>query len=604
MHFPLKLWTWYDGSSQEDIDHYYFAITLTAQKMIADFAPEHFDRMVGQSMLTKSINLLTDAYHPGLRRFIAGSSRMVTEHLLVTQDGLYHVLHTLSRRGVLRDLDNPEIAQDLPVIGNDLRPEQVARQTAVSPWAPEWVGRMIDEKPLPYQVTSAYKMWGGHQQHPLMRRHYLGRHYGLYSINAQTGNVPILGHWRRGGDDVRRMQEVVAMLMRFGVNTTRLVNDAGGWINTYGNQAALQHGGKMIVATSPWAYGNSLNEKREIKSIQSTLALYNFQTPEPTWEIYIDGRRVEALPAKARASQRITIRDGLSYLGVIPLPAANLGRRDEVILRPGQPQTYYDRYTVTAALCIDNLNLQRDDPLAKDADWEAIDRAYGGFIVEMADAAEYGSFEQFQQHIARAKLSTSFNRDESLHQIAYESGSDTLEMGVYTIYRDGETLDKLFAYQRVNDQWPYLPEGIDRDSQLVQQGSAGRLEKNGAVLRTEPGRMAMLMTEPRSRTYAAYNVLAEPTDLDFTVPGDVRLTADGRLGLCRVIFEAGENRLSIDHALTAEQARQDGVASAVFASGLDPSVKIILNGKPIRPRGTTEIDGHRAMVIPLGNAEE
>lgn len=347
MNYPLKLWTWYDGSSQEDIDHYYFAITLTAQKMIADFGPTHFDRLVGRSMLTKSLNLLTDAYHPGLRRFIAGSSRTATEHLLVTQDGLYHILHTLSRHGVLRDVDNPEIAHELPVIGHDLPPDQVARQTVVSPWADEWIGRMVDDKPLPYQATSAYKMWGGHEQLPLMRRHYLGRHYGLYSINAQTGNIPIMAQWRRNTADVRRMQDVVTMLMRYGIDRTRLVNDAGGWIATYGNQATLQHGGKLIVATSPWPYGNWINERREIKSLQSTIALYNLDQPEPTWEIYIDGSRVTKLPAKARASQRITIRDGVAYLGVIPLSATNLGRHDEIVLRPGEPQTYYNRFTVT-----------------------------------------------------------------------------------------------------------------------------------------------------------------------------------------------------------------------------------------------------------------
>jgi hypothetical protein len=555
--------------------------------------------MVGRSMLTKSLNLLTDAYHPGLRRFIAGSSRTATEHLLVTQDGLYHILHTLSRRGVLRDLDNPEIAHGLPVIGHDLPPEQVARQTVAGAWAPEWVGQMVDEKPLPYQVTSAYKMWGGHEQLPLMRRHYLGRNCGLYSINAQTGNIPILAHWRRGTGDVKRMQDLVTMLMRYGINRTRLVNDAGGWINTYGNQATLQHGGKMIVATSPWPYGNSINEGREIKSLQSTIALYNFEQPQPKWEIYIDGRRVDELPAKARASQRIVIRDGVTYLGIVPLPATNLGRRDEIVLRSGEPQTYYDRYTVTAALCIDNINLQQDTPLPKNADWDAIDKAYGGFVLEIADSTEYRSLSDFQKHIASVKLATGFDQKQSLHRITYESGDDTLELGVYTTYKDGERLDALFAHQRVNGAWPYLPEGIYRDSPLAQQGVGGRLEKNGAVLRTEPGRMAFLQTEPRSATYAAYNVLAEPTYFEFSVPGGVRLVADGRLGLAGVVFQPRQNQLSIEHALTQEQSQRTDVATCLLAFRLNPATTVTLNGEPVKPIKTVTIDGAQALVIPL-----
>ena len=42
--------------------------------------------------------------------------------------------------------------------------------------------------------------------------------------------------------------------------------------------------------------------------------------------------------------------------------------------------------------------------------------------------------------------------------------------------------DRCWTYRRVNGQWPYLPEGMDRDTSLSQQGRAGRLEKGGAVL--------------------------------------------------------------------------------------------------------------------------
>ena len=38
--------------------------------------------------------------------------------------------------------------------------------------------------------------------------------------------------------------------------------------------------------------------------------------------------------------------------------------------------------------------------------------------------------------------------------------------------------------------WPYLPTGIERDTTWAQQGTTGRLAKNGAVLTREPGRTA------------------------------------------------------------------------------------------------------------------
>jgi hypothetical protein len=127
---------------------------------------------------------------------------------------------------------------------------------------------------LPWEMTCSFKQWGGHAQIPIMRRTYLGRHYGLYSADCQIGIVPILACWRRADKPVARMQEVTTMLMRYGINTTRLVNDAPGWIATYGQQSTLQNKGKMIVVTSPNPW---LDPKRNIKSLQSTIALYNYE---------------------------------------------------------------------------------------------------------------------------------------------------------------------------------------------------------------------------------------------------------------------------------------------------------------------------------------
>ena len=87
--------------------------------------------------------------------------------------------------------------------------------------------------------------------------------------------------------------------MRMGVNQTNWVSDAPGWVQTYGNQAVLQQGPKALVVSSPWA---SLDVNRKITSLQSSIALYNYELPAPTWEIYLDGQRVTALPARAKAN--------------------------------------------------------------------------------------------------------------------------------------------------------------------------------------------------------------------------------------------------------------------------------------------------------------
>jgi len=593
-HYPLRLWCWLDGTTQESIDHYYLSITLTAQKMIADFGPTLFDRMLGKSILLKTVDELIGAYHPGLHRFIAGSCRTAPEHLLVTQDGVYHIVHSLSKQGVLRDLENKDVPGGMPVIGRELSPAHVGRQTLQGPWAPEWKSGLVDSKPLPWEMTCTFKKWGGHAKLPIMRRSYLGRHYGLYSSDAQMGIVPILGQWRRADKPVERMQEVGTMLVRYGLNTTRLVNDGPGWMATYGIQATLQHKGKMIVVASPKHW---LDPKKSIKSLQSTIALYNYEMPKPSWQICVDGKPIGALPAKFKATQRITIQDGVSYIGIIPLPATDLGRTDEVVLSEGGEQEF-DRHTFKAALVIDSYNMKSDTPLGEKPDFEKIDRAWGGYVVEMADATEFPSFAAFQKHVASAKLEARDEPGQALAHVKYASGSDTMELGVFTTYKDDEPLDKLFAYRRVNGAWPYLPEGVERDTPVAQQSTTGRIEKNGATLLCEKGRMAYLHADPASDTFAGYNPLPDPTLWSLALPGGIAVRADGKVGVAHVVVQPKAGNVTVDYAVRPGTEGAE-MATALVLTGLKAAPTVVLNGQPLAEAARIEVDGGRAFVVPL-----
>lgn len=594
-HFPLRLWSWFDGSTQESVDHYYFGLTLSDQKMFADFGPTALDRMMGQMMLAKSVEELTSSYHPALRRFIASSTRTSTpQYLLVTQDALQHIMHVLSRRGALHDLDNPDLPVQAPVIGSDSPPGRIAQQSVTAPWAPEWASYMVDEKPLPYEMTNTYKMWGGHAEHPLWRRTYLGRHYGLASTDAYDSVVPIMGQWRRSDTPVERLQELGTMVMRYGVNTTPLVNATHGWMHPLGVQAALQHRNKLLVVTSP--YNNDSVKtlaKDGLHSLQSTIGLFNYQQPR-TWEIYVDDQPITQLPFTCRQGQRLTIHDGVTYLGIIPLPATDLGRTEEVTLAEGTPQEWHG--TWQAALVIDNYNLKRQDKV-DNPDWATYDQAYGGFIFEFGDESEYGSFAAFRRHLQEAALDTRWEPEARICHVTYRSGGDLLEMGVKTDYAGGPT-PGLFAYRRVNGQWPYLAPGLDRDTTLTQQGRTGRLEKNGAVLTTEPGRMAYLQTEPITGTYAGFNPLPDPTLWTLEVPGGVSVSADGRLGLARITVRPRENRLWLDYAVRDDQKTPD-MATVLVVRGLRPRPALERNGQPCRDARNLTLEGKPALVIPL-----
>ena len=595
-YMPLRLWSWYDGSVQESIDHYYFPLTVGCQKMFADFGPTPLDRLMAQSCLAKSMEELTTAYHPALRHFIANSTRTsVPEFLLTTQDGLQHIIHTLSHSGALHDIGNTDLPCGFPVLNPNVPAGRVAQGAITGPWAPDWVANMVDEKPLPFEITATDKQWGTYVDHPRWKRAYLGHDYGLASEDLHNACVPIMAQWRRTEKQVERVQDLGTLLLRCGSNNTPVVNAAPGWVDQQGMTATLQHKNKLLVVTSPY----DLSGREGVKTVQSTIALYNFQRPQPSWEIYVDGQRVTALPFKAKQGQRITIKDGVTYLGIIPLPSSNLGRTDEVVLGEGLEQQEYPDYKVKATLCINSFMLQRDTPLEKTADWKAIDQAYGGYVVELGDATEYADFAAFQQHMNAAKLETRWEPAQLTLHTSYRSGEDTLEMGCRTDYTMGDQSDKCFVYRRVNGQWPYLPKGIDRDTTLTCMGTTGQLAKNGATLTCEPGVMGYLQTEPISGTYCAFNPLPDPTCWSLQLPGNVLVKTDGRLGLARVTVRPQENKIWLEYGVKDDQQTGD-MATALLVFGLQGTPAVVRNGKPLSGKiATVTLDGKMAYVIPL-----
>jgi hypothetical protein len=343
--------------------------------------------------------------------------------------------------------------------------------------------------------------------------------------------------------------------------------------------------------------------EKEIRTLQCTAAFYNYEKPAPSWRLYVNDSPVEALPARAKPRDVIAIHDGVTYIGVVPLPAADLGGAGEVVLAEGGEQEFQKK-KYRAALVIDNMNLSRDEPLGEGADWKRIDRAYGGFVIEFADASEYATFEEFRGHMREAKAHCRWEPEGSTFHVRYASGRDVLETGVKTTYKNEGPSVALFAYRRVNGVFPYLPEGVHRETPTSAQSTTGRIEKAGAVVLCEKGTMAYLRTEPVSGTYAGYKPFPDPADWSMRTPGrgrapgGVAVTSDGRLGMVRAVVRPKEGRAWIDHAFRpGEEA--PARASAILVSGLGRAPRIEFNGRRLerlRRRGG-------AVVIPLAGAD-
>jgi hypothetical protein len=600
-NFPLRLWSWYDGTMQQAIDHYYFAFDLKSQKAFADFGPTQLDRMMGRTMLAKSVEELTSSYHPQLHRFIATSLRTGLAYVFTIQDGTQHIMHALSHKGALTDIGNKSTPGNMPVLGQAAKPGAIAQQTLNGPWIPGWATYMVDEKPLPYQMTNTCKMWGGYATTPLWKRSYLGNHYGVASIDVDQGNaVPAMAQWQRNEASVQRSEELSTLLVRPGYNKTNLVDSLFHGTNEQnpngvlvpggaGGMYTLQDKGKMIVLTSPWNKNRyPSNEIAPFKSLQTTIGLFDFQK-SPTWELFVDGRKITSFPEQVKAGQRITIHDGISYVGIIPLPSTDLGRTSEVLITDdtGPMIKMQGGGEAKPSLLIEQYNYKSDTPLGENADLKKIDQAYGGFVIEVADATEFPTFAAFQQHMDTAKLDTQWDAAKIQLDISYKSGSDLVEAGFRPEYSSGNT-DQLFPYRKVNGAWPYNPPGIERDSTLTMQGSTGKLEKNGATLISEPGHMAYLQTELNTGTYAGFNPFPDPISWSMSTPGGISVTANGKLGLARVVVRPKDNKVWIDYALRDDQETLAGMASAFLLSGFSKAPTVELNGVPIKTKWRKE----------------
>jgi hypothetical protein len=332
-------------------------------------------------------------------------------------------------------------------------------------------------------------------------------------------------------------------------------------------------------------------EKEGLKSLQTSIALFNSQQPALSWEIYVDGNRVTHLPYTARAGAKISIHDGASYFGVVTLPGTDLGGGNMVVLREGAAQEW-NKIIFKPALVIDSYNFKSNDPLIN-LDWDRISKAFGGFALELADSYDYASFEAFQAHLAKTEARAHFEAPFNV-SVFYKSGEDIFET-------DGiKTNDELVLVRpRVNGRPAFLPTGVVRDTSTSVQGDAIAIDKLGAVLRSEQGHMKFLQVEPKSGTFVAWNPLPDPAKFSLQVPGGMKVQSDGRLSLARVLVNPRENRVAITHAWREGQKEDPDGASALVLTGCETAPTVEFNGSIQTNLITRTIGGQHAFLVPL-----
>jgi|GEM_PF-506654 len=592
-------WIWGGGSGQEHFDHYYYAITLIGLKTLQNAASTAKDSLQADGLVTKGVEEAIAAWHPNLKRFIGPASRTSLEFLLGTQEGGNFIMNTLSKNGVLTDIGTTKLPGGIPVIGHDAPPALVGMLTLPKPWADEDAATMVDDKPLPWEAV--------HSNGALWRRCYLGENYGLAAQLKGAARIQAMAQWRREDKEVTSALELGTLDIRMGFNETRWANEAGGWIGQPFKQIVAQGKNRWLALASP----AGVSGRGDVKSIQYSLGLFDIRETGPTWEIYVAGKKVEQLPATAKQGEPIVIKDGVTYLGIIPLPATDLGRDAEVVIEKGQPQKY-DQYqaTVGPAVVINSYIYKKDELLPKDGDHEKVRRAFAGYAVEFGDKKEFPSFEAFQKHIAQATVKVALDEPNRELTASSTSGKDTLELKAVIAPPPGTDTKKLAEFEpkitsttwNGNPLFPQEQNYIMRDTPVTQM-AWNWVEKNGARVDTSlaTGNRLFLQAYPEKGHFTAWNPQGVPTDFQFSLPGGARIVSDGLIGLARLHVDLPGKTVTIDHARDAGRASDPklGAATAFLLTGFPSDVKIRCNGKDIESPAKVQADGKNWLVVPL-----
>jgi hypothetical protein len=247
---------------------------------------------------------------------------------------------------------------------------------------------------------------------------------------------------------------------------------------------------------------------------------------------------------------------------------------------------------VAPALIVSMYNLKRATPVAlRDLDLDTIMTAtFGGFVLEMGDAEQYGSFDAFVRHINDSRFTAIWRDRRNLLEVTHLSGDELMEAGFTTDFsQPRETFavtpgeqEKAIPWRRLNGEWPYLSSGLERDTTWAQQGTTGLLKKNGAVLTTDSGRKAYLLADPLSGAVVAYNPLPDPQAFALTTRDGLSLKADGKVGLLRVEYRPWAHELDITHTPKPDQTG-DSMAKNFLLSGLAQPPRVTMNGRPVDP---------------------
>ncbi|MHC4251720.1 MAG: hypothetical protein ACYS9X_21575, partial [Planctomycetota bacterium] len=286
-------------------------------------------------------------------------------------------------------------------------------------------------------------------------------------------------------------------------------------------------------------------------------------------EMRLGGRRIERLPAELAGDGVFALRDGSVYLAICPVPLADATRPTAVrvamstgdVPRLVVSLVSHEGETVRRA--------EKDAPL------------YHGFCMELANAEDYASFDEFCDAARRSGPGVRLDGNE-VEVRAWEGTDREMVMRV-----DGA--GRRITSRRLAGRRPR--EGLMR-SPTVLMDRSGRQALGGAELTTAEGVPGLLWADPDEEVYVGMNPTADASAFRLATPsGDVRV---GTLGFGRVELTGGPRPRCDVLAVT--------LGGMLTVAGAPEGTVVTVNGVDVTARcGVTEAGGTRKLTYSLGN---
>jgi hypothetical protein len=256
----------------------------------------------------------------------------------------------------------------------------------------------------------------------------------------------------------------------------------GPWLRNfteYGRAGVLQHKNTMIYTYSGRNCRQDNVRPVPGKTCRVSAAMCMFRWRTGLDGLYVNRQPVASLPMELQPGDWWLIHDGDTYVGVRPLEATHLRGpcRTTLEARTRQVVLYQDNYV--------------GDSMAGIAAEEWV-KARSGFVMEMGDAAEYGSFEHFRDIMLKARIRES--ADGFVRHVEYERPGRQLEM-------QWHCYEEQYSLRRVDGEDRPVVRHLRAPECAV---GKGQLRTHDAALATKPDEAIWLLSAAPSKTYVAY----------------------------------------------------------------------------------------------------